>query len=173
MSIMFLFVLAVILAWVVYAVCQQLLAGDETKTQYDERQENIRCKGYQYAAYTGIIMSVITGLIYSFATNLAVDAGLMMIINAFAPVLVYVLYCIIQGIYFGVSGKWRRWFWTMLIIGGLNVWIGIQRIHDYGFLQNGKLTLRNHSNLLVGIVILIPAITALIVQLVNKKNDAE
>lgn len=137
-------VLFVIICTIVIAV-----RTDPDKPQYDERQVLVQYRGYKYAAFTGIILNLASAFIVS--NQSVVTAPAIMYMIAFICILVFVLYCIFKGVYFGIKDKWKSATVFSAIAGIINLYDAVTQITRGSFLQDGKVTLENSTNLVIGI----------------------
>lgn len=116
------------------------------RRDYDERQVLIQYRRYRISAFTAIILNLIFAVAFSFIPKLPFDASFAMLATAFAAALVFVIYSIIKGAYFGISGKWKSWTIISAIAGALNLYAGILNLS-----KDRILTMSNSANLLTGI----------------------
>lgn len=140
---------------------------EKCRRDYDERQILIQYRGYRMSAFTAIIMNLIFAAAFSFIPKLPFDASFAMLATAFAAALVFIVYSIYKGAYFGINGKWKSWTIIIAIAGALNLYAGILNIS-----QSRLLTMRNSANLLTGIFFAVIVIAVLVSRL-SYEHEAE
>lgn len=134
---------------------------------YDEMQTAVRGRAYQYATVTGVL----AGIIISFLLDLDVlpmDGSFAMMTISFLMITVYIVYMVMKGAYFGISGNWKRWTAITLLIGLCNFCSGIFYLIAAG-LPTGKLTIRNLPVMMGAMFLVIAA--AVIIQKVRETSE--
>lgn len=126
------------------------------KCEYDERQAAIQGTAYKYAALTGIFGGIIAGLIVD-ADLLPITGGFALIMVSFLMIEVYVIFMILKGAYFGITGSWKRWTISITLFGVANLYFGIKNIAT-DVLEDGCFTICD-INLPLGILFLVIAAT--------------
>lgn len=126
------------------------------KCEYDERQTAIQGTAYKYAALTGIIGGIIAALFVDIDV-LPITGGFALIMVSFLMIEVYVIFMILKGAYFGITGNWKRWTISIALIGVANLYFGIKNVATDG-LEDGRFTIVD-INLPLGILFLIIAAT--------------
>ena len=139
-----------------------------TECKYDERQTAIRGKAYKYAMITGVIAGIIAAILVE-TDMFPVTGSLAIIMVSLLMITVYTVYMVISGVYFGISGNWKRWTVLISAIGLFNLIIGIGRIADEG-LPEKHLTVIN-VNLPLGIMFLIIAVSVLFQKLREHRGN--
>lgn len=76
---------------------------------------------------------------------------------SFLMIEVYVIFMILKGAYFGITGNWKRWTISIALIGVANLYFGIKNVATDG-LEDGRFTIVD-INLPLGILFLIIAAT--------------
>lgn len=135
---------------------------------YDEMQTAVRGRAYQYAAVTGVLAGIIT----SFLLDLDVfpmDGSFAMMTVSFLMVTVYIVYMVMMGVYFGVSGSWKKWTLLIFLIGLCNLITGILRIAKDG-LPEGKLTTINIT-VMMGAMFMVIVAAVMIQKLREKRSE--
>ncbi len=146
-----------------------LILGRKKKSPivYDEMQIIIRGSAYKY--------STISGVIGGFIAAFLVDLGLIPMGGSFAMmtvsllmITVYIVYMVMKGAYFGISGSWKRWTAIVLLIGLCNFCSGIFYLITAG-LPTGKLTSKN-INIMMGAMFMVIVVAVMIQKLREKRN---
>lgn len=134
---------------------------------YDERQTAIRGTAYKYSTVSGVL----GGFILAFLVEqelLPIDGGFALMSVSLFMVCVYIIFMIMKGAYFGVSGHWKKWTVLIFLIGLSNTVTGALRIHEDG-LPDGKLGILN-INLLMGILFMLIVAAVLLQKLSEKRS---
>ena len=96
-----------------------LILNEKKKTKqvvYDEMQTAVRGRAYHYATVTGVLAGIITSFLLDWDA-FPMDGRLAIMAVSFLMVTVYVVYMVMKGVYFGVSGNWKKWTLLFFIIG--------------------------------------------------------
>ena len=148
-----------------------LVLNEKKKTEqvmYDEMQTAVRGRAYQYATVTGVLSGIITSFLLGWDA-FPMDGSLAIIAVSFLMITVYVVYMVMKGVYFGVSGKWKKWTLLIFIIGLCNLITGILRIAEAG-LPEGKLTATNIT-VIMGVMFMVIVVAVIIQKLREKRNE--
>lgn len=139
----------------------------KTKTEYDERQKEIRGVAYMWAFWTmsGYLAALI--LLEEAELAIPVTATVKYFFGFFLAGLVLSMYCIWNGAYFGLNNVTKRWYVFITLFGIINIAIAIKGIVSGSMMENGVV---NYPciNLLCGILLL-AIISAL---LIKRKIDS-
>lgn len=136
---------------------------------YDEMQTLVRANAYKYATLTGVFACIAASFLLDLDV-LPVDGSFTMMTVCFLMITVYVMYMIMKGVYFGISGRWKKWTAVILVAGLCNIVVGVLRIREDGF-AGRKLTIVN-TPVMMGAMFMIIAATVLI-QKAREKEDAD
>ena len=98
------------------------------------------------------------------------DGRLAIMAVSFLMVTVYVVYMVMKGVYFGVSGNWKKGTLLFFIIGLCNLITGILRIAEDG-LPEGKLTATNIT-LIMGVMFMV-IVAAVLIQKAREKRSED
>lgn len=88
---------------------------------------------------------------------------------SFLMVTIYIVYMVAKGVYFGVSGQWKKWTALIFVIGLCNTITGTLRIYEDG-LPEGKLTIINIP-MMMGVMFLVIVAAVLMQKAREKRND--
>ena len=149
-----------------------LVLNEKKKTEqvmYDEMQTAVRGRAYQYATVTGVLSGIITSFLLDWDA-FPMDGSLAIMAVSFLMVTVYVVYMVMKGVYFGVSGNWKKWTLLIFIIGLCNLITGIFRIAEDG-LPEGKLTTINITVMMDAILMVVVA--AVLIQKAREKRSED
>ena len=97
------------------------------------------------------------------------DGSFAMMTVSFLMITVYIVYMVMKGVYFGVSGNWKKWTLLFFIIGLCNLITGILRIAEDG-LPEGKLTATNIT-LIMGVMFMVIVVSVLIQKAREKRSE--
>ena len=148
-----------------------LVLNEKKKTKqvmYDEMQTAVRGRAYQYATITGVLAGIIASCLVDLDI-FPIDGSFAMMTVSFLMVTVYVVYMVMKGVYFGVSGNWKKWTLLFFIIGLCNLITGILRIAEDG-LPEGKLTATNIT-LIMGVMFMVIVVSVLIQKAREKRSE--
>ena len=98
------------------------------------------------------------------------DGSFAMMTVSFLMITVYIVYMVMKGVYFGVSGNWKKWTLLIFIIGLCNLITGIFRIAEDG-LPEGKLTTINITVMMGAMFMVIVA--AVLIQKAREKRSED
>ena len=135
---------------------------------YDEMQTAVRGRAYHYATVTGVLAGIITSFLLGWDA-FPMDGRLAIMAVSFLMVAVYVVYMVMKGVYFGVSGNWKKRTLLIFIIGLCNLVTGILRIAEDG-LPEGKLTATNIT-VIMGVMFMVIVVAVIIQKLREKRNE--
>ena len=97
------------------------------------------------------------------------DGSFAMMTVSFLMITVYIVYMVMKGVYFGVSGNWKKWTLLIFIISLCNLITGILRIAEDG-LPEGKLTATNIT-LIMGVMFMVIVVAVLIQKAREKRSE--
>lgn len=144
-------IIVVLLFVIVLAAVQR---GNSMKGNYDERQELLRGRGAKYGLYSMVFLNAILYLVESMGVRLPMGAGIAVVLSVFVGIGVYAVYCIWMDAYFALNQRAGVLTGFLLIVGVINVVIGIRAWLNHTLIQNNQLTDRC-LNLFCGIMMVI------------------
>lgn len=124
------------------------------KCKYDERQANIRGKGFQASFFTLIIYNAIYGLLGIMVEKPFMDTLTAVMIGICLSVAVYAVYCIWNDAYFSLNESPKRLLIAFGIIAALNLVIGCINLFNGNATTDGILNFRC-INLFCGILFIV------------------
>ncbi len=128
--------------------------GDGVKSEYDERQELIRGRGFKYGFFTILIANYIYYMFWMVESMTFLGPDIALVVTSLLGVCVSACYCIWNDGYFALNEK-KECFIVIAIVGGIiNMVLGIWAFVSGTAIYNGKLTFSS-LNLFCGIMILI------------------
>ena len=136
---------------------------------YDEMQTAVRGRAYQYATITGVLAGIIASCLVDLDI-FPMDGSFAMMTVSFLMITVYIVYMVMKGVYFGVSGNWKKWTLLIFIISLCNLITGILRIAEDG-LPEGKLTTINITVMMGAMFMVIVA--AVLIQKAREKRSED
>ena len=149
-----------------------LVLNKKKKTKqimYDEMQTAVRGRAYQYATITGVLAGIIASCLVDLDI-FPMDGSFAMMTVSFLMITVYIVYMVMKGVYFGVSGNWKKWTLLIFIISLCNLITGILRIAEDG-LPEGKLTAANIT-LIMGVMFMV-IVAAVLIQKAREKRSED
>lgn len=140
--------------------------------QYDERQQSVRGKGYQYAFFTLMIYDLIYALLEDMTEGMHMENSVAIFLGIFLSILIYASYCVWKDGYFAINIYPGRAVTILFLIGMLNFAVGVRSLMRGILWEDGKLTM--HSvNLMCGILCLIISVQILAKRLSGKQEENE
>ena len=142
------------------------------KTDYDERQEAIRGRGYKYAAYTAWAL---LGLLCCFKIakiDLHMDDAMIAFSILVISLLVQTVHAVMNDAYFGSNNNRRKYLIFFVVIGAINIAAAVSRYVAGEMIVDGTLTWRG-INGLCGLMFVVLGIALGIKNFISKKEDDE
>ena len=145
--------------------------GESMKQNYDERQERYRGKGANYAFFTMLFLNAVLFLLETAeAIVLPMTTGTGLMLSTMVGVGVYAVYCIWNEAYFAVNQKSTVVVVSLIIVGVINLVIGIENVRDGVAFSNNQLTVRS-MNLFCGILVLVIYATLILKKLCKGREE--
>lgn len=124
------------------------------RCKYDERQQLVRGRGFQYGFFSWMIFNGIEILLDVGFEKQYMDTSMSLYFGMVVGVAVYVSYNIWHDGYFSLNENPKRAISLLVAMTVLNGACGAFRVHE-GLLENGVLTLLNGANLLLAVAMLL------------------
>ncbi|MCR5503644.1 MAG: hypothetical protein K6F53_11610 [Lachnospiraceae bacterium] len=144
----------------------------KAKTDYDERQKNLRNNAYRYAFYTIVIYEAIMIILDMGSVSLPMEHFLLHFGAIIAGGIVQVGYSIWNDVYWGLNNDRKKYYIIFLVIFILNAIPIIGSLLRGGMIVDGKLS-TPFLNVLCEILILAVIIELFIKSLVDRREDQE
>lgn len=149
---------------------KKMNSDGKLKTEYDERQSEIRGKGYQYgfwaeAIYFALLMLLDISEIKIPAENTVIFFGGIV----FGVVVLYT-YCIWNGAYFGLNNNQKQWTYFLSFFGLFNLAIGIMAYVRGYLVVDGVLT-TSFVNVLCAVMMLLAVAIQSIKNMIDSKEN--
>lgn len=144
--------------------------GDDTKNQFDERQELVRGKGFQYGFFAIMISNAVLLFMKAFEISLFSDLQVAMVLSIVIGVSVFASYCIWNDGYFALNENRKSLLVMFGVIGLLNLVIGIGNIFAGVVIENGAFTFRS-TNLFCSMMFIVVFIMLLLKQIKDGKEE--
>lgn len=142
------------------------------KTQYDEKQEIARGKGFKYALYCTLVYEAIMCILSIGDINLPLDNFSLHFLAIFIGIVVLETYCIFNDAFIGLNTNGKRYAIVCVFVAIINFLSAIA-----GFVQNSKagtnIIPSTFANLMVGIMFLLIGIEFVIKLIIDKKKGEE
>ncbi len=142
------------------------------KTQYDERQEAIKGRGYKYSFYTMMLCEVALMLLHMSDIKIPVENYLLHLGVILISCLVLCLHSIWNGVYWGLNNNHKRYYIIFAIAAVLNI------IPIVAAFANNSISTEGFNsipvmNIMVIVWLAIIGIVALVKKIASSKEDAE
>lgn len=144
--------------------------GDDTKNQFDERQELVRGKGFQYGFFAIMISNAVLLFMKAFEIPLFSDLQVAMVLSIVIGISVFACYCIWNDGYFALNEKRTGLLISFGCCGLLNVLISIKHIKDGAIIENGAFTFRS-ANLFCALLFFVIFIALLAKHIKDGKEE--
>lgn len=144
--------------------------GDDIKNQFDERQELVRGKGFQYGFFTIMISNAVLLFMNAFEIPLFSDLQVAMVLSIVIGISVFACYCIWNDGYFALNEKRTGLLISFGCCGLLNLLIAIGHITGGDIIENGAFTFRS-MNLFCALLFFVIFIALLAKQLKDRKEE--
>lgn len=144
----------------------------KAKTEYDERQQEIRGRGYRVAFYTAMILEAILLVLDYGNLSLPADPYLAHAAVIFISCTVLGCYAIWNGAYWGLNNDRKRYFIVLGVTVVLNALPVIMTATHGGLLENGKLS-SVFINLLALVMLAVLGIVMLIRDNLDRNEEKE
>ena len=138
--------------------------------QYDERQMLERGTAFKLGFFTQLIYMCFMSLCYVAGIQLPVATEVILFFGVLLSLGVYVIYCIWKEAYIALNETVQKVNIAFVIIGIINVFVGVMHCIHGNMIENGILTFRC-INLVCGIFLLVLAIVIGSVELAKKRED--
>ncbi len=142
------------------------------KTEYDERQQELRGKGYQAAFYTAMILEAVMLVLYFGNLPLPFDPYLAHAAVIFISCTVLGCYLVWNGAYWGLNNNKKRYIIFVCAALILNVFPVIGQLSHGGLFEEGKLS-PVFINLLAFVMLIAIGIVMLVRNYLDKKAEEE
>ena len=144
----------------------------KVKTQYDERQELIKGKGYTYGFYTMMFMEVVVMLLEMSGIELPIENYLVHTIAILVGALVLCAHSIWNGVYWGLNNNRKRYAIILVIAVILNI-IPVAAATAHDSLAGHGINSIPVLNIIVLVWMAIIGVIALAKKCVDAKNTEE
>lgn len=162
-------IVGLIIAVIIVKICN---SNGKIKTDYDERQEAVRGRGYRYASYTAWVMLGICIVLNLGDVNMHMDAAVIYFTVLIASALVSVSYFIWKDAYFGRNNNTKSYLIALAIVTLINIIVSVQAIAMHEFVVDGIITHRA-INLECALIIIIIGIQLAIKNFISKSDEQE
>ncbi len=152
---------------IVFAVTKK---GNETKNQFDERQELVRGKGFKYGFFTMMITNAALLFLKILEVALFSNMEVAMTASIVIGVSVFASYCIWNDGYFALNENRKSLLIIFGLIGALNLVIGIGNIFAGVIIENGALTFRS-TNLFCSLMFIVVFVVLLLKHIKDGKEE--
>ena len=163
--------IGIVIGLIIGAFLLRLLRTDKKmKSNYDERQKLIRGKGYKMAFCTLVVYEFILMIGHTYTDNLFMDYFTERILGIFLAIGVHGCYCIMHDGYFALNDKNRGTIVSIIVIGMINIFLGVDSVISGVAVDDGRLTYRS-INLICGAMLLAIGITLLVKFRKDRENE--
>lgn len=160
-------IIGLILCVVIFKICNK---DKKIKSEYDERQETIRGRGYKYSFYTALGWMAFMAVWPLTDIQLLVDDTVLSFSGIMISVSVIAVYSIWNDAYWGINNNKGRYLVVFALATVINLLVGIMSIIHGGMIVDGVVQ-APAVNLLCGVLFLIIACTIVLKKSVKDKEE--
>lgn len=139
-------------------------------TEYDERQQKIRGKAYQYAFYTLVVCEVVHMAVDMGKIELPVEGAVIHFSNIIIAGLVLAGYCVWHDVYWGLNNDRRRYAISFIALAALNAIPVVGAVKNDSLIVDGRLS-TPFINLMVLVMMAVLAVMLIIKEVIEKKIE--
>lgn len=161
------FVIGLILCIVIFRFFN---SNKKAKTEYDERQELVRGRGYKYGFYTALIYLVVAIFPPVLGFDLYKNGPIICIGGICLSVLVLCIYNLWHDSYWGLNNDRKKYIILIIVIALFNGFVAVRAILNGDFIQDGVIKGAG-ANLICSVTFVILLIAILIKSVISKKED--
>ena len=130
-------IFGLIICWIIFKFAN---SNHKAKTDYDERQKEIRGNGYQAAFYTLTVYEAVMVVLSFGDFQLPVEPYIIHAAGIFLSCTVLACYCVWKGAYWGLNNNRTRYYIFFVLMIVFNAIPVIGSISRGGMYENGKLS---------------------------------
>ena len=143
------------------------------KSEYDERQEAIRNKGYRYSFYTVLALEAVMTILSVSEVTFAFPVYLVHLGIILAGCLVLCVYCIWNDVYWGLNNNRKRYTAIVVIAIVMNIIPIIAGIANGSIVKGGAVDSLPVMNIMVIVWMAIIGLAAIAKKLFAKNEEEE
>ena len=152
-----------------YIAAKKMNKNGKIKTEYDERQKEIRGKGYKCGFWAETIFFAILMILDVAEVKIPAVNTVIYFTGFMFGAIVLFTYCIWNGAYFGINNNVKSWTIFLSIVGIFNLFIGYMSYRDGELIFDGILG-TGFINILCGVMILFAVLVYFIKKLVDARE---
>lgn len=160
-------IVGLMLAVIVYKACNK---DKKVKTEYDERQQAIRGKGYMYSYYTLIAYLVLWMTLSIGGIKLPLVDAVIAFIGILLGLMVLGIYTIYNGAYWGINNDPKKYGIVFTVATVINIIYTVFAIKAGTMIEDGTLQIP-FVNLLCAVVMVILLIAVVIKKAMSKEEE--
>lgn len=165
--------IGVLLGIIIAIVCIKAYnTNNKIKTDYDERQEAVRGRGYKYAAYTAWVLLGLVVCIKIADVNIRIEDAMIAFSILAISALVQTIHAIMHDAYFGSNNDRRKYIILFIIFAIINLANAISRFSAGEMIVDGTLTWAGISGI-CGLMFVILVIALGVKNLISKREEED
>lgn len=145
---------------------------DSVKSQFDERQEAVRGRGFKYGFFTMILCDIIITMLKLLEVSLLQELEVAMVLSIMIGVMVFASYCIWNDGYFALNENRKQLMIFLVIIGVINLLLGVVNVVEKVAIIDGRLTFRS-INLFCGLLFVVIFMVMFLKKIKDGKGEQE
>lgn len=155
---------------IIYIFLIMTKKDDSIRCNYDERQQEVRGKGFRNGFFTMLGYNIFIALLQMLEIPIPAGIEIIMFTGGLLGICVYAVYCIWNDAYFALNERKNTILILFAVIAVINFGVGIMNIIIGTMFQYGKITFRG-LNLLCGLVFIVIFLTLLIKKCQDGKDE--
>ena len=157
---------------IAFALLKAANTNHRMKTDYDERQQLIRGKGYMYAFYTILFYEVLMMIIDIGEFSLPIESYAVHCVGLIIGVIALGVYCIWNDVYWGLNNNKKTYYAIFVVCTIFNLIPVIGQARMGTLVQDGKIGLPI-LNIMVLVMMAVLGIVFIIKKLTGKNSSEE
>lgn len=149
---------------------KKLNSNGKIKTEYDERQNEIRGKGYKWGFWTEAAYMMILMLLDVAEIKIPAASIVIYFIGIVLGVMAMCVYCIWNGAYFGINNDTKKWTIFFIVFGAFNLVLSYMMYIEGELIEDGML-MPGFVNLLCGVMLIAVVLITFIKKLFDSKEN--
>lgn len=156
-------IVGLILVVVLYKLAN---TNHKTRTEYDERQKELRGRAYMYAFYTMLVFECVMMALGFAEVTLPVDAYLVHFTGIVISCMVLACYCIWHDVYWGLNNDPKRYIFVFAVLIVLNAVPVVRTLMEGTMIEDGKI-----SSVAVNLIVLVMMLVLIVLLFIKGRMD--
>lgn len=169
---MFKLLLVVFLVVCVIGIILYMLKSNNSRDEYDERQQLTKGKGYCYGFFTVVAANFIYLCYLEIVENPVVSPSVATLAIVCIGIVVFEIYCIKNDAFWGIRYKnsLYKCIWIWAFVAVVNLFVGVMNVLEKGLFIDGRIEFESVANLIIGITFFVMGVAIMIKLAIEKRN---